>query len=58
MVQVHGGNQYGLHEILGWVIRRRFGNKLVFEKKEIYEGSSRQDQGSDLLASIAATQLC
>ena len=35
MVQAHGGNQYGLHEVLDWVIRRRFGNKLVFEKKRL-----------------------
>ena len=35
LVQAHGGNQYGLHEVLDWVIRRRFGNKLVFEKKRL-----------------------
>ena len=35
LVQVHGGNQYKLHEVLDWVIRRRFGNKLVFEKKRL-----------------------
>ena len=37
---------------------KTFRQQVGFWEEEIDEGSSRQDQGSDLLASIAATQLC
>ena len=31
----HGGNRYRLSDCIEWVVRRRFGNELVFEKTRL-----------------------
>ena len=33
--QAHGGNRYRLSDCIEWVVRRRFGNELVFEKTRL-----------------------
>ena len=34
-LQAHGGNRYRLSDCIEWVVRRRFGNELVFEKTRL-----------------------
>ena len=33
--QAHGGNRYRLSDCIEWVVRRRFGNDLIFEKTRL-----------------------
>ena len=33
--QAHGGNRYRLSGCIEWVVRRRFGNDLIFEKTRL-----------------------
>ena len=33
--QAHGGNCYRLSDCIEWVVRRRFGNELIFEKTRL-----------------------
>ena len=34
-LQAHGGNRYRLSDCIEWVVRRRFGNELIFEKTRL-----------------------
>ena len=34
-LQAHGGNRYRLSDCIEWVVRRRFGNDLIFEKTRL-----------------------
>ena len=33
--QAHGGNRYRLSDCIEWVVRRRFGNELTYEKTRL-----------------------
>ena len=34
-LQAHGSNRYRLSDCIEWVVRRRFGNELIFEKTRL-----------------------
>ena len=34
-LQAHGGNRYRLSDCIEWVVRRRFGNELTYEKTKL-----------------------
>ena len=34
-LQAHGGNRYRLSDCIEWVVRRRFGNELTYEKTRL-----------------------
>ena len=34
-LQAHGGNRYRLSDCIEWVVRRRFGNELSYEKTRL-----------------------